>query len=128
LVDCTNNSLEGLFDDLKHGERRSGRKILTQDFEQLPPAAALATNLRSRDYVAIVCGSLDQLPQAFAQLDASCRRRSSIVARAAARVAHATDCDVVSASLPRVDRDLIRTEDMDRRIQAAARSRAPRPS
>lgn len=127
LVDRTNNSLESLFDDMKHGERRrSGRKNLTQDLEQLPPAAALATNLRSSDYVAIVCGSLDQLPHAFAQLDASNRRRSAVVARAAARVASATDGDIVSASLPTADRDLVRTKDMHRRIRAAARSRAPR--
>lgn len=126
LVDRTNNSLEGLFADIKHGERRrSGRKILTQDLEQLPPAAALATNLRSSDYVAIVCGTLDQLPQAFAQLDAAIRRRSALVARAAARTADANDGDVVSASLPIADRVLIRTEHMDRRIRAAARSRAP---
>ena len=79
LVERTNNCLEGLFDDMKRGERRrSGRKVLTQDLEQLPPAAALATNLRSADYVAILCGSLDKLPQAFAQLDASCRRRSTL--------------------------------------------------
>ena len=127
LVDRTNNCLEGLFDDIKHGERRrSGRKILTQDLEQLPPAAALATNLRSSDYVAIVCGTLAQLPQAFAQLDAASRRRSALVARDAARPADATDCDVVSASLPRADRVLIRTEHMDQRIRAAAGSRAPR--
>ena len=31
--------------------------ILTQDLEQLPPAAALAINLKSADYVAILCGS-----------------------------------------------------------------------
>jgi len=127
LVDRTNNCLEGLFDDIKHGERRrSGRKILTQDLEQLPPAAALATNLRASDYVAIVCGTLDQLPHAFAQLDAASRRRSALVARDAARPADATDCDVVSASLPRADRVLIRTEHMDQRIRAAAGSRAPR--
>jgi len=127
LVDRTNNSLEGLFDDIKHGERRrSGRKILTQDLEQLPPAAALATNLRSSDYVAILCGSLHQLPSAFAEIDAASRRRSALVARDAVRAADAGDCDVVSASLPTADRVLIRTEQMDRRIQAAARSRAPR--
>jgi len=121
LVDRTNNCLEGLFDDMKRGERRrSGRKVLAQDLEQLPPAAALAANLRLADSAAILCGSLDTLPQAFAQLDASCRRRSSIVARAAARVADATDCDVVSASLPIADRGIIRTEQMDRRILAAA--------
>ena len=127
LVDRTNNSIEGLWHDMKHGERRrSGRKVLTQDFEQLPPAAALATNLRSRDYVAILCGSLDKLPYAFAQLDASTRRRSCVVSRAATRVTDATDCDVASASLPTADRHIIRTEEMGRRIYAAAKSRAPR--
>ena len=57
----TNNELESLFHAMKHGERRrSGRKILTQDFEALPPAAALAQNLRHADYVHLVCGSLDR--------------------------------------------------------------------
>ena len=127
LIDRTNNCIEGLWDDMKHGERRrSGRKVLTQDFEQLPPAAALATNLRWPDYVAIVCGSLDKLPQAFAELDAPNRRRSCVVARAIARVADATDCDIVSASLPTADRRIIRTAQMDNRIRAAAASRAPR--
>ncbi len=127
LVDRTNNSIEGLWHDMKHGERRrSGRKVLTQDFEQLPPAAALAINLRSRDYVAILCGSLDKLPHAFAELDASNRRRSCVVSRAATRVTDATDCDVASASLPTADRHIIRTEEMGRRIYAAAKSRAPR--
>ena len=94
--------------------------------EQLPPAAALALNLQHSDYVAILCESLHKLPQAFAELDAPSRRRSSLVARASARVADATDCDIVSASLPTADRNLIRTDEMDRRIHAAARSRAPR--
>jgi len=77
LVDRTNNILEGFFHTMKHGERRrSGRKDLAQDFERLPPAAALAANLTRPDYVSIVCGSLDQLPQAFARLDAGDRRRS----------------------------------------------------
>jgi hypothetical protein len=127
LVDRTNNSEETLFHHFKRGERRrSGRKVLSQDMEQLPPAAALALNLQHQDYVAILCGSLDKLPAAFAELDAGSRRRSALVVKAAARVADATDCDVVSASLPTEDRNLIRTDGMDRRIQAAARSRAPR--
>src|SRR2546430_11475849 len=55
LVARTNNELESLFHAMKHGERRrSGRKILTQDFEALPPAAALAQNLRHADYVHLV--------------------------------------------------------------------------
>ena len=62
----------------------------------------------------------------FAGLDASNRHRSSALAGAATRVADGTDCDVVSASLPVADRDLVRTEAMGRRLLAAARSRAPR--
>jgi predicted nucleotidyltransferase len=46
VVDRTNNLLENFFGSMKHGDRRrSGRNLLTQDFEVLPPAAALARNL-----------------------------------------------------------------------------------
>lgn len=127
IVDRTNNRLETFFDELKRGERRrSGRKNLAQDLEQMPPAATLASNLCSPEYVAIVCGSLEKLPQAFAALDAKSSSRSSLVARAATRTLTGTDCDVVSASLPTPDRILIRTEAMEARLHAAANSRAPR--
>ncbi len=76
VVDRTNNILENFFRDMKHGERRrSGRKILTQDFEHLPPAAALICNLTCPDYVSIVCGTLDELSAAFAVLDAQRNER-----------------------------------------------------
>lgn len=118
LVDRTNNILEGFFHTLKHGERRrSGRKDLAQDFERLPPAAALAANLTRPDYVSIVCGgSLDQLPQAFARLDAGDRRRSL-----AARSSHGKpSCDVESASRNAMDRRLVRTKELERCVLAAA--------
>jgi hypothetical protein len=55
---------------MKHDERRRrGRKILTQDFETLPAAAALVYNLKLPDYVKILCGSLNCLTKAFAELD-----------------------------------------------------------
>ena len=58
------------FGSMKHGERRrSGRKILTHDFEQLPAQATLVYNLNHPDYVKILCGSLELLPQACAKLD-----------------------------------------------------------
>jgi len=70
LVDRTNNILERFFRGMKQKERRrSGRKILTQDFEHLPPEAALVYNLKYSDYVSILCGSLDQLHEAFSKLD-----------------------------------------------------------
>jgi hypothetical protein len=122
LVDRTNNALEGFFRIVKHGERRrSGRKVLTQDLEQMPPGAALAMNLGRADYVQILCGSLDALPAAFAALDArgqaSTRRRPCAAAETG---------ETVSSSLPAADKKLVRTDEMSRRVRAAASSRAPR--
>jgi len=62
--------MEGQFHKLKHKEpRRSGRKILTRDFEAIPPAVALAMNLSDPEYVKYVCGSLDLLPSWFSIID-----------------------------------------------------------
>jgi hypothetical protein len=118
LVDRTNNILEGFFHTMKHGERRrSGRKNLAQDFERLPPAAALAANLTRPDYVSIVCGgSLDQLPLAFARLDARGGRRSL----AARSINGKPRCEVESASLHAMDRGLVRTKELERCVLAAA--------
>ena len=70
VINRTNNCLEFKFSGIKRGERRrSGRKVLTQDMENLPPDAMLVSNLDHPDYVEIVCGSLDGLPEAFAELD-----------------------------------------------------------
>ena len=117
LVDRTNNILEGFFHTMKHGERRrSGRKNLAQDFERLPPAAAFAANLTRPDYVSIVCGSLDQLPKAFARLDARDRSRPlSTLSRDRQQ-----NCEVESASLSSVDRSLVRTKELERFVLAAA--------
>ena len=128
LVDRTNNAQENFFRHMKHGERRrSGRKILTQDFERLPPQAALAANLARSDYVAILCGSLDGLPAAFAQLDADrCRTARSDGTPPPAVTGESDDDALASASLPTADRRIVRSEAMDRRIDRAARSRAPK--
>jgi hypothetical protein len=119
LVDRTNNVLEGFFRIIKHAERRrSGRACLTHDLEQIPAAAALALNLTHPDYVQILCGSLEQLPAAFAQLDARGLGPSHNVVP--------PDIDTVSRSLPATDRDLVRSDELFLRIHAAANSRAPR--
>lgn len=116
LVDRTNDVLEGFFRGMKHGERRrSGRKILTQDFEQLPPGAALARNLAHADYVEIVCGDLSALPTAFAKLDQCDRSRSLAVASR-----QVSNKEVECASLNRADRTLVRTEEMNQRVMNAA--------
>jgi len=127
LVDRTNLLLEGFWHELKHAERRrSGRKILTHDLELLPAAATLAFNLTRSDYVAIVCGNLEQLPRAFARIDAEDRQRSLPARTRAAHLQEAGEPDIVSASLPAADRHIIRMDAMKNRIGTAARSRAPR--
>jgi hypothetical protein len=69
VVDRTNNPLETFFSTNKQGlRRRTGRKHLTRDLEDLPPKAVLVENLRDPTYVRIVCGSLENLPDAFATL------------------------------------------------------------
>ncbi len=124
LVARSNLLLEAFFHRVKHGERRrSGRKTLTQDLENLPGAALLATNLTKPDYVEKVCGDLDQLPIAFARLDADDRRVALPVrTQADPQRPH----DVVSASLPAADRHIIRSDGLHNRLLAAATSRAPR--
>jgi hypothetical protein len=121
VVERTNVVLEQFFHGIKHGERcRSGRKNLGQDLEHLPPEAALALNLEHQDYLEVVCGgSLDGLPAAFAALDAGHRDKAL-----PARIGQARITDIVSSSMTTNDRKLVRTEAMDKRIHAAARSRS----
>jgi hypothetical protein len=126
LVARTNNLLESFFHRMKQGERRrSGRKVLTDDFEHLPAEAALAYNLRKSDYVEILCGSHDRLAEAFADLDIAKR----------AQTLRTTPCELTAteesprpdfASLPHADRKIVRAKPLRQRIEAAARSRAPR--
>ena len=127
LVERTNGILESFFHVIKHGERRrSGRKILTQDFEHLPAAAVLARNLTQPDYVTLLCGTLDDLPHAFAQLDAADRDRSLPARLRATASAHGDQAEIVSSSLPNADRRLVRLDAMRERLLAEARTRAPR--
>ena len=127
LVERTNVILEAFWHEIKHGERRrSGRKNLADDFEQLPPEAVLARNLTRADYVAVVCGSLDDLPRAFADLDAAERSRSLPASLRAAASRAGDGGEIVSCSLPKHDRNLVRTDAMNDRIAAEVRSRAPR--
>ena len=124
LVDRTNNALESFFRRMKQGERRrSGRKVLTYDFEQLPAGAALVSNLTRPDYVEILCGSLDRLPEAFAEIDAA-QRDEELVA-CGTDEAFFPNVDVLSNSMPYQDRALIRSEALRAWIQSAAQSRAP---
>jgi hypothetical protein len=61
----------------------------------------LAANLRHADYVSIVCGSLDGLASAFAELDADNRSRSIAAATAITTT-------IETASLSTLDKQLVR--------------------
>ena len=70
VVERTNNVPEHFFGQEKHKlRRRLGRAHLARDLEDQPAQAALASNLQHSDYVRLLCGSLDNLPTAFAELD-----------------------------------------------------------
>jgi hypothetical protein len=70
VTERTNNKAEHYFGTEKqHLRRRLGRANLGRDLEDQPAQAALTSNLRHPDYVRILCGSLDNLTGAFANLD-----------------------------------------------------------
>jgi hypothetical protein len=127
LADRTNIALENFFGLEKRGERkRSGRKNLAADLESLPAAAPLALNLNRPDYVAILCGDLEKLAKAFAELDAANRAKSLPARYASITGADGGETEDARTSLPKADRKLIRSPDFAARIRNAARGRAPR--
>jgi hypothetical protein len=70
VVERTNNVAEHFFGaDKQKLRRRLGRANLGRDLEDQPPQAVLASNLLHSDYVRVLCGSLEHLPAAFAELD-----------------------------------------------------------
>lgn len=70
VVERTNNVAEHFFGaDKQKLRRRLGRANLGRDLEDQPAQAALVSNLLHSDYVRVLCGSLEHLPAAFAQLD-----------------------------------------------------------
>ncbi len=70
VVQRTNNVNEHFFGTEKQQlRRRLGRAHLGRDLEDQPAQAALVANLRHSDYVRILCGSIENLHNAFAELD-----------------------------------------------------------
>lgn len=70
VVERTNNVAEHFFGHQKQLlRRRLGRAHLARDLEDQPAQAALVANLSHADYVRVLCGSLENLPAAFAALD-----------------------------------------------------------
>ena len=128
FVARTNNLLESYFHAMKHGERRrSGRKVLTHDFECLPAAAALTANLNKPDYVKLLCTSLENLPTAFATLD-SVRHANKLGTPPGDKssCSPAAKPEVATASLPYLDRPVVRTAALKSFIEAAAGSQVSR--
>jgi hypothetical protein len=70
VMNRTNNILEQLFGAHKRRlRRRLGKAHLARDLELQPAQAALVANLLHDDYVRVVCGSLPNLPAAFAEIN-----------------------------------------------------------
>ena len=127
LVARTNELLENFFGKVKHSERRrSGRKNLTKDLEHLPASALLAYNLKHADYVSILCGSLDKLAEAFAQLDQQEQRNQQKGLNPTEPQDLERVLQLSTSSLSTADKRIVRTDGMNRRIKKAAKSRAPR--
>ena len=82
VVERTNNVPEHFFGQEKHKlRRRLGRAHLARDLEDQPAQAALAANLQYPDYVRLLCGSLENLPTAFAELDEQALKKANPISR-----------------------------------------------
>ncbi len=125
VLNRTNISSESNFNVMKHNERRrSGRKNLGQDLENMPAATALTRNLKKDDYVKIVCGgNLKRLPKVFADLDIQKRKR---LLRADMKMSISDEPWVETASLSTADKKFARNDFIEKMISVAASSRAPR--
>ncbi len=116
IVCRTNNCLENFNGRLKQEERkRSGRKVLTKDFEDLPEGAPLIKNLKKSDYVKVLCGSLENLPVAIAKLNCDERIKRNQNSTQSIKVKSST-----TISLPKEDRQFIRKINIALLIQNAA--------
>ncbi len=124
IVCRTNNCLENFNGRLKQEERqRSGRKVLTKDFEDLPEGVPLIKNLNKSDYVEILCESLENLPAAFAKLDHDLQTKKNVKLTQSIMTNSSE-----TASLPKSDRQFIRRINIALLIQNAAAQSAPKTS
>jgi len=116
IVCRTNNCLESFNGQLKQEERkRSGRKVLAKDFEELPEGVPLIKNLRQSDYVEVLCESLENLPNAIANQDYN-EQVEKHINQTQTVVTKSTE----TASLPKSERQFIRKINIAGFIQNAA--------
>jgi len=82
VVERTDNVPEHFFGAEKRKlRRRLGRAHLGRDLEDQPAQVALVANLQHPEYVRVVCGSLDNLPTAFAELDEQALEQTTPLSR-----------------------------------------------
>jgi hypothetical protein len=82
VVERTDNVPEHFFGAEKRKlRRRLGRAHLGRDLEDQPAQAALTANLQHPEYVRVLCGSLDNLHTAFAELDEQALERTTPLSR-----------------------------------------------
>ena len=130
LIERTNLPAEGLFSRYKRGIRRqTGKKILTQELESIPPESALVSNLKDPRYVQILCGSIEKLPEAFAELDHEEEYRLAklkLESDEQSRTPKENKPKIETASLSRSDKNFVRKPSLKTKILKAASSRSPR--
>lgn len=120
LVDRTNNILEDFFKKLKCKERRrSGRKLLAHDFENIPAAAALVKNLIKEDYVKILCGNMNNLPKLFSEIDSK-QRYNNLMKKEEYPLISESKKEAVTTSFPYKDRKFVRKKKLHELIETAA--------
>ena len=126
----TNNGIENFNGRLKQDERkRSGRKVLTKDFEDMPEGVPFIKNLKKPDYVKILCESMENLPAAIAKIDhveqvkKYPKRTQSINTESTATTTNTESS--ISTSLPKSDRQFIRKINIALFIQNAAAQNEP---
>ena len=89
VVERTNSPAEHCFSKAKRKlRRRLGCASLGRDMQDQPAQAALAANLLDQRCVQVLCGTLDQLPTAFASVGQPCPSHASLgLARSGYRTA-----------------------------------------
>ena len=85
IVQRTNNLAERFFRSVKRFCRRTtGKKRLHREVDAFSDQILLVFNIKTPKYVELTCGSLDRLPEAFADL----ARRGKLPKRSRSRSAH----------------------------------------
>jgi Protein of unknown function (DUF2924) len=102
VVERTNNVAEHFFGKEKQQlRRRVGRGQLGRDLDDQPAQVALVANLRDPEYVHHLVGSIEKLPEAFADLDnAKLTERLTLNRESRNTQLHRIVCEMLGALAP----------------------------